>query len=186
MTPCGPTVRRPYLVEVLLEHVAVGFEELLNLLILDDLILDDRQEVTLGVGEEMLREQRLKRGARVDRCGKVVAHLAVLRVGHGEAEHHEALEELVQLESAISALGVFADFNPVVGRALDNGVVDLVGALEDVDHARHVELLREDADVEGEVAKLGGLDGHRGVGAGGACGTRLRIKREHAHELVVR
>ena len=93
-------------------------------------------------------------------------HLAVARVGALEGDHDHALEELVQLEAIVAVLRRLARHDALVRRRHLERVVDLVGALEDVDHARHRELRRGEANVEGEVLQLGLL--HR------LCGRRAR------------
>ena len=67
---------------------------------------------------------------------------AVLRVGAGEANVDDALEELVELQTIVAVLGRLASDNATIGGRDLERVVHLIGAFEDVDHAGHRELVR--------------------------------------------
>ena len=91
----------------------------------------------------------------------------------------------MQLEAAVARLRGLALDDAVVGLGLLLRVVDLVGAAEDVPHARHVELLRQDVDVEAHVAELRALHRERRVGRRRAGGAALGVVREDGDQLRV-
>ena len=96
----------------------------------------------------------LSAGLRVELRLVELAHLAKVGVEAVEAEHHEALEELVQLEAVVAALGALALHDALVGLARLESRVDLVGALEDRVDARHLEVVRREIAVEGKIGEL--------------------------------
>ena len=92
-----------------------------------------------------------------------------------ERQHDHGLEELGELEAIVAALGGLALDDAPVGLGDLERVVDLVGALKDVDHAHHRECLRSDAAVEGEVGELGLLHRLRSMSTCCTRGAHLGI-----------
>ena len=166
-------------------------EELLALGILLDLLDERGHLVPLGLGQDVLGQQRLEAARqRVgDLVDRVLADVAKFGVCLGKCEHHEHLVELVDLEAVVARLGAFAHLDALVRLRGYLRVVHLVAALIDAGDAHHRELgvvRGRDAAVEGKIRQLRLLHcEQRGCGAR-AGGATLGVAREDDLELIVR
>jgi len=120
-------VRLGQLLEAHLELRLARTQHQLHLRVLLDHLLLFGERARLRLREQVLLEQRLEAAGQRDLGRRIVPDRAKLRVRLGEREHHDRLQELVQLERIVAALGLLAKHHAlIVGRHLER-VVHLVG-----------------------------------------------------------
>eukprot|EP00964_Phaeocystis_antarctica_P005201 scaffold2842_cov60-Phaeocystis_antarctica.AAC.3 len=126
-----------------------GPEHDLHCGLVDDALAPRPQPLARRGRHQVLLQHLLEAlGQRVG-CIALVAHLAKPRVGTGERQLHQRLQELVQLECAVGGLGR-------LGKLAALAAIRAVGALgaEDTLHARHRKALGRQADVPRQCVQL--------------------------------
>jgi hypothetical protein len=101
-------VRLGQLLEAHLELRLARTQHQLHLRVLLDHLPHLGERARLRLREQVLLEQRLEAAGQWDLGRRIVPNRAKLRVRLGEREHHDRLQELVQLERIVAALGLLA------------------------------------------------------------------------------